>query len=451
MSVFWIDDRYQPIRVLTRSSCTQTVLVMDTVAAGQPYCVLKQMQLAHQPPANQAIARSTFAQEIKVLQTLQEDPRFPTLLNCDETAEVLTLVHSWLPGLTLQEEFSRGRLWLQEEVVEFLVQSLPVLDALHQSGFLHGDLKPAHWIRKLPDQQLSLIDFGAARSLTPSDSSEHSIHNEFSLGTLGYMAPEQAQGRPRISSDLYGLGMVALQGITGLLPAQLQQNYQGEWQWHSSSELQPALIDIVTRLVRYRWQDRYSSVSEVRADLQPLLRSARWQKMWRWVFPTALPSSAHRTRSSLPERNSVSKTTPQTVGIHGVGVIPEPLMRVLSEAIVAEGGQVLMVNPLLNTPILPQPAEASLNIVLLNRNIDAQDWLFHHLCAIQSLSCSLGFQKLIPIHYPAQNSLSEGWREALRGMRQYLWRSPEDSPTIIEVISQALRAAQVEYSVEKAA
>jgi serine/threonine-protein kinase len=449
MSVFWIDERYQPIRVLSRSGFNQTVLVMDTGAVGQPYCVLKQMQLTHQPPTTQAIARSTFAQEVKVLQTVQGDPRFPSLLHCQETADVLTLVYSWLPGLTLHEEFSRGRLWSQEEVVEFLAQSLPVLKILHQAGFLHGDLKPAHWIRRLPDQQLSLIDFGAARTL--SDSPDCSIQNEFSLGTLGYMAPEQAQGRPRISSDLYGLGMIALQGITGLLPAQLQQNHQGEWQWHSPGGLPPALIDIVTRLVRYRWQDRYSTVAEVMADLQPLIRGSRWQKMWRWVFPTALPAAPPPIHPPLSESNPENPPTVQTVGIYGVGVIPEALIRDLSGAIAAAGGQPLIVNPLLNTMELSQATAPSLNIVLLNRNIDAQDWLFHHLCTTQSLYCSLGFQKLIPIHYPIQNPLSEDWREALRGMRQYLWRSPEDSPTILQVLSQTLHAIQAEYSVEHAA
>lgn len=431
-----MDDRYQSVQLLSRSSFSQTHLVKDRAASGNEYCVVKQMRLAGQPTALQGIAQSIFYQEVNVLQALQGDARFPTLLQTQKTTEDLTLIHSWIPGTTLHEEFASARLWTQAEVIEFLTQALQVLAVLHSCGFLHGDLKPAHWIRRFPDQQLCLIDFGAARQLDANEGVA-AFYSEFSLGTLGYIAPEQAQGRPHWGSDLYGLGMIALQGVTGLSPAHLQQNQQGEWQWKSPMGLSAALVDILTRLVRYRWQDRYANVSEVLADLKPFTQVTGWQKIRRWFSaPAPSRSPASSLNLDLPEA-SVDRTS-AAVLIHGVGELPDALVQALTVAIREQGGQVLVVNPLGKNDLLQPPRKADLNIVLLSRNVDAQSWLFYHLQSTQSFSRS-GLPRLIPIHYPIPNPLSEEWGEALQGVRQYLWRSLEDSPAIIEVVAKTLQ------------
>jgi serine/threonine protein kinase len=435
MNKVWMGGRYQSVQLLSRNGFSQTHLIKGRERVGDGYCVLKHMQVAQQPAALQRLARSIFNQEVTVLRTLQGNDRFPMLLQTEETAEALTLVHSWIPGVTLQDEFATTRLWSQSEVIEFLKQALQVLVILHGCGFLHGDLKPAHWIRRYPDQQLCLIDFGAARRLDAVDGMP-SIFSEFSLGTLGYIAPEQAQGRPRWSSDLYGLGMIVLQGVTGLPPSHLSQNRQGEWQWSAPEGFSTALIDILTRLVRYRWQDRYSTAAEVLADLKPLIQAPRWQKIRRWFSPpTPSRSLASHFQPRLPEVPADQNAA--TVLIHGVGELPDTLVQSLTTAITAQGGRVLVINPLEKQNQSQSLQEVDLNIVLLSQDVDAQSWLFYTLQHNQGLGHS-GLPKLIPVHYPVPNTLTEEWGEALQGVRQYLWRSQEDSPAIVEVVTQSI-------------
>lgn len=436
MNRFWMDDRYQSVQLLSQNGFSRTHLVKDRATSENEYCVMKQMRVGERPVALQGIAESIFHQEVRVLQALQGDDRFPALLQTQETGEDLTLIHSWIPGTTLHEEFAGAKLWTQSEVVEFLTQALQVLAVLHSCGFIHGDLKPAHWIRKFPDNQLCLIDFGAARKLDTVEGIAP-LYSEFSLGTLGYMAPEQAQGRPRWSSDLYGLGMIALQGVTGQDPSHLHQNQQGEWQWQSPIGLPAALVDILTRLVRYRWQDRYATVSEVLADLKPFTQVTGWQKIRRWfTTPTPSRSPASSLTPPLPEV-SVDRS-PAMVFIHGVGALPDSLIQALAVAITEQGGQFSVVNPLVTIDLPRQSRRADLNIVLLSRNVDAQSWLYYHLQSTQAFSRA-GLPRLMPIHYPLPNPLMEEWGEALQGVRQYLWRSLEDSPAIIEVVSKTLQ------------
>jgi serine/threonine protein kinase len=441
MNRSWMDDRYQSVQILSQNSFSQTRLVKDRGMSEDQYCVVKQMRVADQPVALQGIAESVFHQEVSVLEALQGDDRFPALLQTQETGEDLTLIHSWIPGTTLHEEFAGAKLWTQSEVVEFLTQALPVLAVLHSCGFIHGDLKPAHWIRKFPDKQLCLIDFGAARKLDTVEGVAP-LYSEFSLGTLGYMAPEQAQGRPRWSSDLYGLGMIALQGITGLDPSHLHQNQQGEWQWQSPIGLPAALVDILTRLVRYRWQDRYAAVPEVLADLKPFTQIKGWQKIRRW-FTAPTPSRAPDSNLTpcLPEVSADRASA--MVLIHGVGELPKSLIQALAAAITEQGGQFSVMNPLETIDLPRQSRRADLNIVLLSRNVDAQSWLYYHLQSAQALNRS-NLLRLIPIHYPLPNPLTEEWGEALQGVRQYLWRSLEDSPAIIQVVSKTLRGLHSE-------
>ncbi|NJR39760.1 MAG: hypothetical protein HC781_14225 [Leptolyngbyaceae cyanobacterium CSU_1_4] len=98
----------------------------------------------------------------------------------------------------------------------------------------------------------------------PSSSSAQSVV----VGTAGYMPNEQQSGRSRFSSDLYALGMVVIQCITGIHPRDLKEDSKtGEIQWKSQIELHPQLRRIVEKMVKVRLRDRYLSATDVLIDL----------------------------------------------------------------------------------------------------------------------------------------------------------------------------------------
>ena len=101
-----------------------------------------------------------------------------------------------------------------ETTVRILAQVADALDAAHRRGLIHRDVKPANILVR-PDGLVKLTDFGIARAL---DAAGHTRAGEM-LGTPDYISPEQAMGEAATgASDLYALGVVAHEMLTGRRP-----------------------------------------------------------------------------------------------------------------------------------------------------------------------------------------------------------------------------------------
>lgn len=127
-------------------------------------------------------------------------------------------VMEWLDGETLTRLLSRGRIAFAE-AVELLLQLIGALEAAHETGVVHRDIKPDN-VQLVPGRDgkrlVKLLDFGIAKL-----SSEESSHTgpRMAIGTPDYISPEQACGEsvdPR--SDIYSLGVVAYELFTGRRP-----------------------------------------------------------------------------------------------------------------------------------------------------------------------------------------------------------------------------------------
>ncbi len=89
------------------------------------------------------------------------------------------------------------------------------------------------------------------------------------MGTPGYVANEQLGGKPRVSSDIYALGITAIQALTRLYPEQIAENTQtGEILWRQNAQVSDRLAGILDLMVKSHFRDRYQSVEEVLNDLQ---------------------------------------------------------------------------------------------------------------------------------------------------------------------------------------
>lgn len=94
--------------------------------------------------------------------------------------------------------------------VDYVVQMIAAVASAHEQNILHRDIKPENFIL-FPDQEIRLTDFGLARI-------EQGGHDVSASGTLGYMAPEQAMGRPSYRSDVFSLGLVIYRLLSGEIP-----------------------------------------------------------------------------------------------------------------------------------------------------------------------------------------------------------------------------------------
>jgi len=83
------------------------------------------------------------------------------------------------------------------------------------------------------------------------------------------MPIEQERGRPRPNSDIYALGMIGIQALTGSNPTQLLENSDtGDLIWQHQAHVSAALASVLTKMVRYHFKDRYQTAAEALQALQ---------------------------------------------------------------------------------------------------------------------------------------------------------------------------------------
>ena len=103
-----------------------------------------------------------------------------------------------------------GRRMARATAVDYVVQMISAVAYAHEQKVLHRDIKPENFIL-FPGQVIQLTDFGLARI-------ERGSHDVSASGTLGYMSPEQAMGRPSFRSDVFSLGLVIYRVLAGEVP-----------------------------------------------------------------------------------------------------------------------------------------------------------------------------------------------------------------------------------------
>jgi predicted Ser/Thr protein kinase len=267
-----LDGRYRIVRALGAGGFGKTYLAQDTRRPGLPQCVVKQLRLVSTDTQLLEIARRLFNTEAETLQKLGSHSQIPELLAYFEQEQEFYLVQEFIPGQPLSKELQNGQVLSEAQVVRLLEEGLNVLTFVHGNGVIHRDIKPDNLMRHQEDGRIVLIDFGAVKSIgTQLTGVTGNAPLTVSIGTSGYMPSEQAAGTPRLSSDIYALGMVAIQALTGVHPADIEQNDKnGDLKWPSEAKVNPVLKAILLKMVRYNFSHRYQSASAVLSDVKKL-------------------------------------------------------------------------------------------------------------------------------------------------------------------------------------
>jgi serine/threonine protein kinase len=258
-------------------------VAQDTQRPGEPVCVVKQLRIVSDDPRAHRLGRRFFEGEAATLEKLGSHPQIPRLLAYFEAQNSFYLVEEMIEGRLLKDELVGRRPMPQDYVLDLLLGLLPVVAFVHNQGVIHRDIKPSNIIRRQTDGQLVLIDFGAVK-LISNQLADPGVHltstSTVGVGTHGYMPSEQSAGLPTFSSDLYALGITAIEAITGVPAYALRRDVNGELIWrHEAPDMDPALADIVTRLVLYDFTDRYQRAEAVLVDLHKIGAVVRSQPL----------------------------------------------------------------------------------------------------------------------------------------------------------------------------
>ena len=278
--------RYLLGKVLGSGGFGKTYLAQDSQNPQQPTCVIKHLQPARKDIRFLEVARRLFRNEGEILARLGSHPQIPELIAYFEEKNDFYLVEEYIPGEPLSEELVSGEQWQLQAVLDLLQQSLAILDFIHSQGVIHRDLKPNN-IMRTPQGKLVLIDFGAVKQISPQDPNlqingvpgQVSLEEDtaqknwtIAIGTKGYAPPEQYAGQPNFSSDIYALGMIVVEALTGVHPLNLPINVAtGEADWHGFVQIPENVKLIIDQMIRFHFPDRYQSARKILEDLNYLL------------------------------------------------------------------------------------------------------------------------------------------------------------------------------------
>ncbi|MEM8640404.1 MAG: tetratricopeptide repeat protein [Cyanobacteria bacterium P01_G01_bin.54] len=263
--------RYRLVRPLSHGGFGQTYLAIDEQFPKQPQCVVKKLKPQHNSPKVLKIAAQMFQREAEVLGQLGQHPQIPQLMAHFEEEGEFYLVEEFIDGHDLESELPLKIKLPEARVVRLLTDILEVLSFVHEQKVIHRDLKPANIRRRKADHKLVLIDFGAVKQLGDVSPEPGTTKLTVSIGTAGFAPSEQTQGRPRLSSDVYAVGMIGIQALTGVDPETLPQDPKtGEIVWRPLVKVSPELERVLSQMVRYDFRQRYPSARQALQALQQL-------------------------------------------------------------------------------------------------------------------------------------------------------------------------------------
>ncbi len=221
-----------------------------------------------------AEVRERFLREGYVANRIQH-PGLVGIVDDDETEDGLAfLVMELLSGESLQDRLARDPAVPPAEALFIADQVLDVLQAAHEAQVVHRDIKPGN-IFVLDDGRVKLLDLGLARVLEGRKAAVAMTQKGMVLGTVPFMAPEQAQGKPELvtaQSDIYALGATLFFVLSG----QYVHEHENKMDRLLATMRDPArslaraadgipssVVRVVDRALAFRPRDRWGSAAEM--------------------------------------------------------------------------------------------------------------------------------------------------------------------------------------------
>ncbi len=232
--------------------------------------------------------RARFIQEAKAAATLSH-PNICTIYGIEEISgsrgdRQVFIVMEFVDGQTLQEK--KGTLSLKQ-AIEIGIQMADGLSAAHEKGIVHRDIKPENiMIRK--DGIVQIMDFGLAKLRARGSKISRLTKEGSTVGTAGYMSPEQVQGQETDHrSDIFSFGVVLYEMLTGQLPfkgvhetalAYEIVNIDPPPMASIDQKIDPSLDAIIFECLEKDPRERTQSIAQVSVDLKRYRRESSRQR-----------------------------------------------------------------------------------------------------------------------------------------------------------------------------
>jgi tetratricopeptide (TPR) repeat protein len=271
-----LGGRYQFIKILGSDELEQTYLVGDTQFPGHPKRVAKHLQLPDKNPRTLKFVLILLKKKAEVLQKVGKHDQIPRILDFFEENNNFYIVEEFVLGHPLSDEILPKQALPELWVVQLLREVMEILVVVHRWGFIHRRIKPSNLLRRHSDSRLVLTGFGIFKEISAEVMRSPEYASQFGTnGASAYIPTEQTQGQLQFNSDIYAVGMIGIQAITGLTAAELIKlqdagRFSNGGIWKGRTRISPELAAILDKMVHPDSNHRYQDATEVLDDLSRL-------------------------------------------------------------------------------------------------------------------------------------------------------------------------------------
>jgi eukaryotic-like serine/threonine-protein kinase len=265
-----LHSHYKIVKLLGMGRSGVAYLAEDIDLPACPLCLVKKFKYIDDNAIERSLIQNLFELQTTLFSQLGQHPQIPTLIAKFEEGSDRYLVREYIEGEVLSKELAQGLQWSQTQVFDFLMDLMGILSFVHSFGYIHQEIDPENIIRRNLDGRFSLIGFSAVKDLGRlwhKNPNRHQPQVPVSIVSPGYIPYEQEQNAAQFNSDIYAVGVIAIQALTGKFPVDRDPRSY-ELKWRDGVKLDLRMMDIIDKMVRPDYRDRYQSVLEVLADLQ---------------------------------------------------------------------------------------------------------------------------------------------------------------------------------------
>ena len=300
MSTQLLVDRFELKKQLSETDVSSVYLGCDRQYLQRPSCVITAIHYS------QREMRHRLEREARVIEQLGHSPQIPSVLayfhqvageqgsitkdhqvrsqttsppaasatsaslaqpSSSESRRTFYLVQSHVLGHSLSKEITPGKKLRESYVVKLLQDVLVALCSVHRQGKVHQNLHPQNLIRQDIDGQIFLTEFGGLARLARSElGADGTLQVTMPVSPNPYLAPEQLQpdyaANPTPASDLYSLGLIAIEALIGRPHYDLAYDPNKGLLWREGVDVSLTLAEFIDRLVRHSPEDRFEDAAE---------------------------------------------------------------------------------------------------------------------------------------------------------------------------------------------
>nr|WP_242028551.1 protein kinase [Pseudanabaena sp. FACHB-2040] len=284
--------------------------------------IIKQILLPTEILRNRAKQQriiNLFNEAAQKLQGLTKVVNLHTPLDYSVMGNGLYLIEEAVAGETVAQLLEKQGQFKEKQIRQLLNDLLPSLQELHDSKFIHRDIRPENIVYSHHLGQFLLTNFGIPQLVAECLREDVPSTGEYMVGDPSYSSPEQVNGQAAPTSDVYSLGVVCLQALTAMKPIDLMGLHDSSWAYKAyltENLISKQLQQVVDQMTAPSALNRYVSAKNALTDLTASTDSSMEQ-----VMATAAKIAA-----------IVALPTPLTLLQSGAGLVTKSLLKLPGKA-----------------------------------------------------------------------------------------------------------------------